>query len=85
VKQVFAKTKNKFFKADKMEPLLVEESLTPEEAEQAISLARDKKVIRASFPYIDDVHGDRCYEILTKKDREIDKELEKEFLKKRWP
>ncbi|WXG46089.1 MAG: hypothetical protein WED05_05405 [Candidatus Atabeyarchaeum deiterrae] len=93
VKQVFTKTKSKFCKADKMEQLLVQEGLTPEEAKQAISIAEDKYVIRVSFPYIDErhgdhieeIHGDRCYEIVTKRDLEDDKEQEKEFLKKPWP
>jgi hypothetical protein len=85
VKQAFAKTKSKFIKADKMEPLLFEEGLTREEAKQAISLARDKYAIRVSFPYWDDIHGDRCYEIVTKRDLEDDKEQEKEFLKRPWP
>ncbi|WXG43434.1 MAG: hypothetical protein WED04_05255 [Promethearchaeati archaeon SRVP18_Atabeyarchaeia-1] len=66
-----------------MEQSLIEEGLTPEEAKQAISFAEDKGEIRVCFPYVDEIRGERCYELLTEEDREFDKELEEEFLKKK--
>lgn len=73
VKQVFAKKKSKFCKVEEMEGLLAEQGLTSEEAEQAISLAIPKEVIRDCFPFVGDLHGDPCYELLTEEDREIEK------------
>nr|MDO8097801.1 hypothetical protein [Candidatus Njordarchaeota archaeon] len=84
VERIFAKRKSKFCKVEEMAQLLVEEGLTLEEARQAISLAEDKKLVRVCYPNIDEIRGERCYELLTEEDREFDKELEEDFLKKRW-
>jgi hypothetical protein len=82
VEKVFAKKKRKFCKVDEMEQLLIEQSFTPREAKQAVSLARAKKVIRVCFPHIGEIRGDECYELLTEEDREFPKELEEFLLKK---
>lgn len=82
VEQVFAKKKSKFCKVDEMEQLLIEESLAPKEAKQAVSLARAKKAIRVCFPHIGELRGDECYELLTEEDREFSKESDEFLLKK---
>jgi hypothetical protein len=85
VKQVFAKKNGKSCRVEEMKQILVEEGLTLEEAKQAISRAKSKDEMRVCFPYIDEMCGDECYELLTEEDREFDKQLEEEFMKKRWP
>ncbi|WXG46007.1 MAG: hypothetical protein WED05_04980 [Candidatus Atabeyarchaeum deiterrae] len=80
VKRVFAKAKKKFCKADKMVELLIEEDMTPQEANHAISLAEDKEEIQVCYPYVDDIRGERSYMLLTEEDREIEEELDEELL-----
>ncbi len=80
VEKVFVKTKKKFCKADKMVELLIEEGLTQQEANQAISLAEDKEEIQVCYPYVDEIRGERSYMLLTEEDRKIEKELDEELL-----
>jgi hypothetical protein len=79
VKEVFDKTKGEFCKVDEMKRLLLEESLTPEEARQAISLSEANEVIRWCIPYTDEIRGEPCYELLTEEDRELEEELDEEL------
>lgn len=85
VKQVFAEKKSKFCRVEEMKQLLTEQGLTQKEVEQAISLALPREVIRYCLPFVGDLSGEPCYELLTEEDREFDRELQNEFLKKRWP
>jgi hypothetical protein len=85
VKKAFEKARSKFCKKDEMLPLLVQEGLSPQEAEQAISLAIRDELIRMCYAYTDEIDGEPCYELLTDEDREFSEELHQEFLKKRWP
>jgi uncharacterized protein involved in tolerance to divalent cations len=80
VREVFTKTKKRFYKADQMVELLVQEGLTTQEAHQALSLAEKKRKIQACYPWTDGIRGERSYMLLTKKEKEIQKELEKELL-----
>jgi hypothetical protein len=83
VRKVFAKKKSKYCRVDETRQLLLEEGLNPDEAEQAISLAEDNQVIRVCYPRADGIHGDESYELLTDRDREIDKWLEEEAWKEK--
>lgn len=82
VKQVFNKAKKKFLKEDKILELLAKEGLTPEEAKQAISLAKRKKEIQVCFPYVDDIRGELSYMLLTDEDRRVEKEMDEELIKR---
>nr|MDO8100191.1 hypothetical protein [Candidatus Njordarchaeota archaeon] len=88
VKQVFNKTKKQFCKVDEMKQLLIEENLTPEEAEQAISLAQANDVMRKVFPYTHEIDGEPSYELLTEEElvaqeKEELEELEKEYQRRK--
>ncbi len=75
-KQVFDKKKSKYVKEDEIKQLLLEQNLTPEEAEQAISLAEANNVMQPCFPYTHDIDGEPSYELLTEEELEAQEKEE---------
>nr|MDO8100195.1 hypothetical protein [Candidatus Njordarchaeota archaeon] len=65
---MFDKHKSKYVKEDEMKQRLIEENLTQEEAEQAISLAEANEVIRWCLPYVGEIRGEPSYELLTEEE-----------------
>jgi hypothetical protein len=70
LKHVFDKKKSEYIKKDEMKPLLLQENLMPDEAEQAISLAEANDVIERCFAYVDEIDGESAYKLLTQEELE---------------
>jgi hypothetical protein len=78
VRKVFDK-KGRNCKVEEMKQRLLEENLTPDEAEQAISIAQANQVIRSYVPDEDEIHEEPSYELLTEEDLKMEEELEEEL------
>lgn len=77
VKEAFDRKKSKYVNEDEMKQLL-EQNLTPEEAEQAITIAEANDVIQRCFPYTYEINGEPSYELLTEEeDLEEDTQIKK--------
>jgi hypothetical protein len=85
VKQIFAEKKNKYIRVEETKQLLLAGGLTQKEAAKAISLAEANEVIRWSMPFTGEIDGEPCYQLLTDKDREINKWLAEESPKEQQP